>query len=44
MTEYQDGYGKYHLFKEDHIARYNLACGSCEELIDQLENCGGYRP
>ena len=38
-----DGYGKYHLFKEDHEARIQLGW-IIEEFRDQFENCGGYVP
>ena len=37
------GFGKYHLFGMDHIARYFFG-ENIKEFIDQLENCGGYIP
>lgn len=39
----RNGFGKYHFFGSDHHARYCLAIG-IDDIIDQLDNCGGYVP
>jgi len=39
----KDGFGTYHFFGSDHVARYWASYG-IGKIIDILDNCGGYVP
>ena len=40
----KDGFGKYHIFKDDHEVRLKIAESCGIDILEDFENCGGHIP